>query len=99
MGSLSRLGVTYIDLYLIHWPGASGVPMDSKENKKLRTESWKGLEDLHKSGQLRAIGVSNYTVRHLEELLKTCTVKPAVNQVVNSCFCCSTICFHALKLQ
>uniref|UniRef100_A0A0A9Z6H5 Putative reductase n=2 Tax=Lygus hesperus TaxID=30085 RepID=A0A0A9Z6H5_LYGHE len=81
MGSLSRLGVTYIDLYLIHWPGASGVPMDSKENKRLRIESWKGLEDLHKSGQLKAIGVSNYTVRHLEELLKFCTVKPAVNQV------------------
>lgn len=80
-GSLSRLGVTYIDLFLIHWPGASGIPIDSKENKRLRTESWKGLEDLHKSGQLRSIGVSNYTVRHLEELLKICTVKPAVNQV------------------
>lgn len=68
--SLERLGFDYVDLYLIHWP----VP-------ELRLESWRALERLYEEGRAHAIGVSNYMVQHLEELLAHCTVVPAVNQI------------------
>ncbi|HEX7091906.1 MAG TPA: aldo/keto reductase [Longimicrobiales bacterium] len=68
--SLGRLGFDYVDLYLIHWP----VP-------ELRLESWRALERAYEEGKARAIGVSNYMVRHLEELLPRCRVVPAVNQI------------------
>jgi len=69
-GSMKLLGLEYVDLYLIHWP----VP-------GLRDESWKALVRLQKEGKCRAIGVSNYTVRHLKELMGRTAVVPAVNQV------------------
>ena len=68
--SLSRLGLAYVDLYLIHWPV-----------ERLRRDSWRALESLLRDGRTRAIGVSNYTTRHLEELMGEATVVPAVNQV------------------
>lgn len=68
--SLRRLRLDYIDLYLIHWP----VP-------GLRQDSWEALVELRDEGVCRAIGVSNYTVRHLEELLASSEVVPDVNQV------------------
>jgi len=67
--SLRRLGLGYIDLYLIHWPVA-----------ELRKSTWKALVELRRRGSCRAIGVSNYTVRHLQELGRT-EVTPAVDQV------------------
>lgn len=73
--SLNRLGLDYVDLYLIHWPV-----------EELRVESWRALERLYDEGKCRAIGVSNYTVRHLEELFGECEVVPAVNQVEFSPF-------------
>ncbi len=71
--SLERLGLSYIDLYLIHWPRA--------DPPSARLESWRALEKLQADGVCRAIGVSNYTVRHLEELAKHSQVVPAVDQV------------------
>jgi diketogulonate reductase-like aldo/keto reductase len=68
--SLKKLGLSYIDLYLIHWP---------VEN--LRSETWKALETLLESGKCRAIGVSNFTIHHLEQLMGQSTTVPAVNQV------------------
>ncbi len=68
--SLRRLGLSYLDLYLIHFP-VSGV----------REESWKAMTTLLKQGKCRAVGVSNFTVRHLEDLLRTTETVPAVNQV------------------
>jgi diketogulonate reductase-like aldo/keto reductase len=65
-----RLGLSYVDLYLIHWPVEG-----------LRSESWKALERLQKEGRCRAVGVSNYMTRHLEELLGNSSTIPAVNQV------------------
>jgi diketogulonate reductase-like aldo/keto reductase len=65
-----KLGLGYVDQYLIHWPV-----------ERLRADSWKALEKLHKDSRARSIGVSNYTVRHLRELLDTCEIPPAVNQV------------------
>jgi len=69
-GSRRELGLEYVDLYLIHWP----VP-------RLRDESWKALLKIREQGLARSIGVSNYTVPHLEELLPTTPVPPSVNQV------------------
>ncbi len=71
--SADLLGLGPIDLYLIHWPRANS-PQE-------RLDSWRALEDLRGEGLCRAIGVSNYTVRHLEELLARARVVPAVNQV------------------
>jgi methylglyoxal/glyoxal reductase len=68
--SLERLGLEYLDLYLIHWPG--------KDKYK---ETWKALEKLYKDGRVRSIGVSNFHVHHLEDLLKDAKVVPVVNQV------------------
>ena len=68
--SLEKLDVDYIDLYLIHWP-VTGV----------RMESWKILEGLYEQGLIKSIGVSNYTIKHLKELLDDCKIKPIVNQV------------------
>jgi diketogulonate reductase-like aldo/keto reductase len=73
--SLGRLGLDYLDLYLIHWP------VEVK-----RRESWRALEDLLDEGLCRAIGVSNYMRWHLDELLEECRVPPAVNQVEFSPF-------------
>ncbi|KAK0178679.1 hypothetical protein PV327_007548 [Microctonus hyperodae] len=80
--SLRALGSNYIDLYLIHWPGAARIPENSVDNIKLRSITWQTLVDLKSQGFLRSIGVSNYTVKHLEHLLQDCHgVKPAVNQI------------------
>lgn len=68
--SLKRLGVDYLDLYLIHWP------VEGKYK-----EAWKALEYLYKEGRVKAIGVSNFQVHHLEDLLKDAEIKPVINQV------------------
>ncbi|GAA0778783.1 aldo/keto reductase [Clostridium subterminale] len=68
--SLNRLGVDYLDLYLIHWP------VEGKYK-----EAWKALEYLYKEGRVRAIGVSNFQVHHLQDLLGDAEIKPVINQV------------------
>src|SRR3954470_16839150 len=68
--SLSRLGLDYVDLYLIHWP----VPGK-------RRDSWRALERAFADGKARAIGVSNYMVPHLREILGEAKVAPHVNQI------------------
>ncbi|MET3506393.1 aldo/keto reductase [Halalkalibacter oceani] len=68
--SLQKLGLDYLDLYLIHWP------VEGKYE-----EAWRALETLYQAGKVRAIGVSNFHIHHLETLLKAATVKPMVNQV------------------
>lgn len=78
--SLSKLGLEYVDLYLMHWPAPFGS-QDLGVNRKLRHDTWLALESIHKSGRARNIGVSNFVVRHLEELMHYARVLPAVNQV------------------
>ncbi|HUD05686.1 MAG TPA: aldo/keto reductase [Candidatus Saccharimonadales bacterium] len=68
--SLKKLGVEYIDLYLMHYPVT-----------ETRLQAWKDMEEIYKSGRAKAIGVSNFAIRHLEQLLKNSQVVPAINQV------------------
>jgi diketogulonate reductase-like aldo/keto reductase len=68
--SLAELKLSYVDLYLVHWP----VP-------GARRFTWRAMETLLKSGRCRAIGVSNYMPRHLDELLDGAVVPPAINQI------------------
>jgi diketogulonate reductase-like aldo/keto reductase len=70
--SLQRLGLDYVDLYLIHWP----VP-----SKDAYIDTWHALEKLYTDGKVRAIGVSNFTIEYLERLMNESTVVPVVNQV------------------
>jgi 2,5-diketo-D-gluconate reductase A len=72
--SLSRLGLDYVDLYLVHWP--QGGP----------TRAWRGMERARERGYARSIGVSNYGVRDLERVIAAATVPPVVNQVQFSPF-------------
>ncbi|MBI3032202.1 aldo/keto reductase [Candidatus Woesearchaeota archaeon] len=67
--SLKKLQTDYVDLYLIHWP------------VKNRLDAWRNLEELYDEGKCKAIGVSNFLVHHLEELLSVCDIVPAINQV------------------
>lgn len=85
LNSLKNLGTSYLDLYLIHWPGVGRIDVKSPENSKLRNLTWKALMKLHNNGNgiLKNIGVSNYTVKHLKELLADpANIVPAVNQVI-----------------
>lgn len=68
--TLRKLGTDYLDLYLIHWP----IPGKYKD-------TWRAIEKIYEDGRVRAIGVSNFHVHHLEELLKDAKIVPAVNQI------------------
>lgn len=68
--SLQKLGLDYLDLYLIHWPVAGKYK-----------ETWRALETLYASGKVKAIGVSNFQVHHLQDLMTDAKVVPMVNQV------------------
>lgn len=69
--SLKKLKTDYVDLYLIHWPGSY----------ERNLAVWRAFEDLYEQGKIKAIGVSNFSIHHLEHLLKDAKVKPVVNQV------------------
>ncbi|WP_277587528.1 aldo/keto reductase [Psychrobacillus antarcticus] len=68
--SLAKLGLEYLDLYLIHWP------VEGKYKA-----AWKALETLYKEGRVKAIGVSNFQIHHLEELMTDAEINPMINQV------------------
>ncbi len=68
--SLAKLQTSYLDLYLIHWPGG-----------RKSVDSWRAMEELCQKEKIRAIGVSNFFVKHLKSFLPECKIKPAVNQV------------------
>lgn len=76
--SLKKLNTDYVDLYLIHWPV-----------KNFYLDAWMEMEKIYKSGRAKAIGVSNFMIHHLKDVLEICEVKPAVNQVE----------FHPLLVQ
>nr|WJJ70402.1 venom protein U-MPTX.17-37 [Megalopyge opercularis] len=83
--SLHNLGLTYVDLYLIHYPTSIGP--DGKPTGIDYVDTWKGMEKAKKLGLTRSIGVSNFNSKQLGRLLAHCTVKPTVNEIeVNPTF-------------
>lgn len=71
-GSLERLGLTYLDLHLIHWPNPS---------RDRYVDAWRALVDRREQGLVRSIGVSNFTAEHLRRVIDATGVTPAVNQI------------------
>jgi len=70
--SLEKLGLDYIDLYLIHWP---------TPKYDMYVETYKAMEKIYKDGLVKSIGVCNFDIEHLERIMSECEVKPTVNQV------------------
>ncbi len=76
--SLAKLQLDYIDLYLIHWPN----PVNLRDRwQTANAATWRAMEEMVAEGLIKTIGVSNFLVHHLEELLKTAKIVPAVNQL------------------
>ena len=76
--TINKLGVDYLDLYLIHWPN----PVQYRPIWKEATiETWRTFEDLYKAGKIRAIGVSNFMPHHIDLLIENCEIMPMVNQL------------------
>jgi diketogulonate reductase-like aldo/keto reductase len=73
--TLDRLKTDYLDLYLIHWP------MTADNWEELNAETWRAFEDLYKIGKVKAIGVSNFMIQHMESLRKTANILPMVDQI------------------
>lgn len=79
--SLTTLGLDYVDLYLIHWPNPAALRQEAPEAwEQANAATWRAMEDAYAAGQVRAIGVSNFQIHHLEALAKTQKVAPMVNQ-------------------
>lgn len=76
--SLQRLGLDYVDLYLIHWPANGKWHQDWRE---INADTWRGLIDLYKAGKAKSIGVSNYLANHLAALKEDTGVMPMVDQI------------------
>lgn len=68
--SLEKMGLEYLDLYLVHWP------VEGKYK-----ETWRALETLYKEGRVRAIGVSNFQIHHLQDVMQDAEMRPMINQV------------------
>jgi len=82
--SLKKLGVEYVDLILLHTPGIPkeiNKEIDQSKNKDLRKSGWRCLEKLFKEGKAKQIGVSNFHVKHMQEIIDLAEIKPHVNQI------------------
>lgn len=77
---LKELDTDYLDLLLIHWPGTAGKPQKWSGNPSKRLQTWRAMEQAYEAGKVKALGVSNYTISHLEDLLENAVIKPVVNQ-------------------
>lgn len=76
--SLDKLQLDYLDLYLIHWPN----PVNLRDRwQTANADTWRAMEEMVAEGLIKTIGVSNFLVQHLEELLKTAKIVPAINQL------------------
>jgi len=73
--SIKALSLDYVDLYLIHWPS------NKADGPKVNIDTWRAFEKLYHDGLIKAIGVSNFLVHHLQSLLETAEIVPAVNQI------------------
>jgi diketogulonate reductase-like aldo/keto reductase len=77
-GTMEKLGMDYLDLFLIHWPN----PIAFRTNwQEANAGAWKAFEELYNAGRIRAIGISNFRPHHIKELMKTASIAPMVNQI------------------
>ncbi|HZJ57405.1 MAG TPA: aldo/keto reductase [Clostridia bacterium] len=77
-GTMEKLDMDYLDLFLIHWPN----PIAFRDNwQEANAGTWKAFEELYNAKRIRAIGISNFHPHHIDELMKTATVAPMVNQI------------------
>jgi len=76
--SLEKLGLDYIDLYLIHWPANT---KNYNDWKSANANAWRAMEELQSEGKIKSIGVSNFWQEHLDALMQTANVMPAINQI------------------
>ena len=77
-GTMKKLDMEYLDLFLIHWPN----PIAFRDNwQETNAGTWKAFEELYRAGRIRSIGISNFRPHHIEELMKTATIAPMVNQI------------------
>lgn len=81
-GSLSRLGLDYIDLMIIHSPQPWAKFGSDDRYFEGNREAWRALEDAQKAGKIRAIGLSNFQQQDIDNILESCTVKPVINQIL-----------------
>lgn len=79
--SLNKLGLDYIDLFIIHCPQPWNEFRSEKRYFKENIQVWKALEEAYKAGKVKAIGVSNFLIDDLQNILDNCEIKPMVNQV------------------
>ncbi|MDR0440871.1 MAG: aldo/keto reductase, partial [Candidatus Accumulibacter sp.] len=76
--TLADLGLSYLDLYLIHWPN----PIKFRDDwARSNAKTWRAFEELHADGKIRALGVSNFRAHHLDALAQTAKIAPVVNQI------------------
>lgn len=76
--SMKRLGLEYLDLYMIHWPAVARWHDDWR---KINRSTWRAFEELYRSGRIRSIGVSNFLADHLQALIEDSDIAPMVNQI------------------
>ncbi|MEY8389995.1 aldo/keto reductase [Lachnospiraceae bacterium 45-W7] len=76
--SLKKLKVDYLDMYLIHWPASMKLYPNWIE---INADTWKGMEQLYRDGLVKSIGVCNFKVHHLQELMKSAEILPMINQI------------------
>lgn len=76
--SLKKLKTDYIDIYLVHWPASMKLYSDWAD---INADTWRGMEQLYKDGFVRAIGVCNFKIHHLQALKKTADIMPMINQI------------------
>ena len=88
--SLKRLGIYYLNLFLIHFPfgfeeGGEDLPLTpeglTRDSNISVVETWKGMEDAYRKGLVKSIGVSNFNIEQLCRIMRMCQIKPVVNQV------------------
>ncbi len=77
--SLQKLGLDYMDLYLIHWP--ANAKHNPNDWQHINSETWRAMEDILDSGRVRGIGLSNFMPEHLDALMQTARVTPLINQI------------------
>lgn len=77
--SLQKLGLDYLDLYLIHWP--ANEKQFGDRAAQINADSWRAMEELYEVGRIRAIGLSNFMPHHVKKLMETARIKPMVDQI------------------